>query len=92
MFQQTATNTAMHKQTDKPPLRKRPVHLQTYDKSPGRHSNDILSSDSKIQRKRTPHNEKIKYFSLRITLTNSFKKPYICKHYKMPANKKRHKS
>lgn len=73
MFQQTATNTAMHKQTDKPPLRKRPVHLQTYDKSPGRHSNDIRSSDSKIQRKRTPHNEKIKYFSLRITLTNSFK-------------------
>lgn len=47
MFQQTATNTAMHKQTDKPPLRKRPVHLQTYDKSPGRHSNDIRSSDSK---------------------------------------------
>ena len=38
MFQQTATNTAMHKQTDKPPLRKRPVHLQTYDKSPGLHS------------------------------------------------------
>lgn len=51
MFQQTATNTAMHKQTDKPPLRKRPVHLQTYDKSPGRHSNDILSSDSKNAKK-----------------------------------------
>ena len=43
MFQQTATNTAMHKQTDKPPLRKRPVHLQTYDKSPGRHSPDFVT-------------------------------------------------
>lgn len=51
MFQQTATNTAMHKQTDKPPLRKQPVHLQTYDKSPGRHSNDIQSSDSKNTKK-----------------------------------------
>lgn len=54
MFQQTATNTAMHKQTDKPPLRKRPVHLQTYDKSPGRHSNDIRSSDSKNTKKKRP--------------------------------------
>lgn len=92
MFQQTATNTAMHKQTDKPPLRNvlftckhttnhRGVILMTFD-----------HQTAKIQRKRTPHNEKLKYFSLRITLTNSFKKPYICKHYKIPAKKKRHKS
>ncbi len=64
MFQQTATNTAMHKQTDKPPLRKRPVHLQTYDKSPGHHSNDIRSSDSKNTKKtNTPQwKDKIFYF------------------------------
>lgn len=92
MFQQTATNTAMHKQTDKPPLRKRPVHLQTYDKSSGVILMTFDHQTAKIQRKRTPHNEKLKYFSLRITLTNSFKKPYLCKHYKIPANKKRHKS
>lgn len=51
MFQRTVTNPVMHKQTDKLLLRKRSVHLQTYDKSTGRHSNDIRSSDSKNTKK-----------------------------------------
>lgn len=92
MFQQTATNTAMHKQTDKPHLE----NVLFTCKHTTNHLGVILMTfdhqTAKIQRKRTPHNEKIKYFSLRITLTNSFKKPCIYKHYKMPAKKKRHKS
>lgn len=92
MFQQTATNTAMHKKRTSPHLENVLFTCKHTTNHLGIIQMTFDHQTAKIQRKRTPHNEKIKYFSLRITLTNSFKKPYLCKHYKIPANKKRHKS
>lgn len=88
MFQQTTTNTAMHKQTDKPHLENVLFTCKHTTNHLGIIQMTFDHQTAKIQRKRTPHNEKLKYFSLRITLINSFKKPYICKHYKMPAKRK----
>lgn len=92
MFQQTATNTAMHKKRTSPHLENVLFTCKHTTNHRGVIQMTFDHQTAKIQRKRTPHYEKIKYFSLRITLTNSFKKSYLCKHYKMPANKKRHKS
>lgn len=92
MFQQTATNTAMHKKRTSPHLENVLFTCKHTTNHLGIIQMTFDHQTAKIQRKRTPHNKKLKYFSLRITLTNSFKKPYLCKHYKIPANKKRHKS
>lgn len=92
MFQQTATNTAMHKKRTSPHLENVLFTCKHTTNHLGIIQMTFDHQTAKIQRKRTPHNERLKYFSLRITLTNSFKKPYLCKHYKIPANKKRHKS
>ena len=87
MFQQTVTNHAIHKQRTSPHLEN---VLFTCKHTTNRQGIIQMTFDhqtAKIQRKRTPHNEKLKYFSLRITLTNSFKKPYLCKHYKNACKK-----
>lgn len=62
MFQQTATNTAMHKQTDKPPLKNVLFTCKHTTNHLGIIQMTFDHQTAKIQRKRTPHNEKIKYF------------------------------
>lgn len=62
MFQQTATNTAMHKQTDKPHLENVLFTCKHTTNHLGIIQMTFDHQTAKIQRKRTPHNEKIKYF------------------------------
>lgn len=73
MFQQTATNTAMHKKRTSPHLENVLFTCKHTTNHLGIIQMTFDHQTAKIQRKRTPHNEKLKYFSLRITLTNSFK-------------------
>lgn len=62
MFQQTATNTAMHKKRTSPHLENVLFTCKHTTNHLGIIQMTFDHQTAKIQRKRIPHNEKIKYF------------------------------